>query len=277
MSPTSREILDALLACEREQIPTALATVVSAPPSMEALIGRKKVIWLDRPSLGDLGLGELEAQVVESAREAIASRRHHLARLAVSNGHVEVFIEVQQRPLDLIIVGAGHIAQPLCQIGAMCDFRVTVIDDRPQYARRDRFPQAAEVIAAPMAETLREWLGQGRLGPDTYVVLVTRGHQHDIDCLLEILDAPLAYIGMIGSRRRVTAVFQLLSEEKGIPAAKFDRVHAPIGLDIGAHTPAEIAVSIMAEIIKVRRGGTGISLSEQRRRRAMTTGSSGRA
>ena len=170
-----------------------------------------------------------------------------------------IFVEVQQGPPSLVIVGAGHIAQPLAEMGRLCDFTVTVLDDRPQFANRQRFPQAERVIAGPLAETLRELPLDG----DTYVVLITRGHQHDVECLLEILDAPLAYLGMIGSRRRVRGVFELLEKERGIPPEKLRRVYAPIGLDIGAKTPAEIALAIMAEVIKVARGGRAPSLSDR--------------
>ncbi|MDH7485446.1 MAG: XdhC family protein [Anaerolineae bacterium] len=172
---------------------------------------------------------------------------------------LRVFVEVQHRPPHLVIVGAGHIAQPLAEMGRLCDFTVTVLDDRPQFANRQRFPQAEQVIAGPLAETLRGLPLDG----DTYVVLITRGHQHDVECLLEILDAPLAYLGMIGSRRRVRGVFELLEKERGIPPEKLRRVYAPIGLDIGARTPAEIALAIMAEVIKVTRGGRAPSLSDR--------------
>jgi xanthine dehydrogenase accessory factor len=102
---------------------------------------------------------------------------------------------------------------------------------------------------------------------DTFIILVTRGHSHDVDCLLEVLDRPVAYIGMIGSQRRVDAVFELLADEQGIDPRKFDRVYAPIGIAIGAHTPAEIAICIMAEVINVLRGGPATSISEKRRER----------
>ena len=102
---------------------------------------------------------------------------------------------------------------------------------------------------------------------DTFIILVTRGHSHDVDCLLEVLDRPVAYIGMIGSQRRVDAVFELLENEMGIDPRKFDRVYAPIGIAIGAHTPAEIAICIMAEVINVLRGGPATSISEKRRER----------
>lgn len=259
----SQPILNALISSLEARRPVALVTVVAAPSL--AVVGRHAVVWLDAEPLGSLDLGDLESQVLADAQAVLRGRNHKTLTYDTDAGPVKVFVEVQQRPPELIIVGAGHIAVPLAQLGKLCDFTVIVLDDRPQFANRQRFPQADEVLATPLRETMRQWAAQGRLGPDTYVVLVTRGHQHDIDCLLEILDEPLAYIGMIGSKRRVRTVFDLLSQEMGIPPQKFDRVYAPIGLDIGARTPAEIAVCIMAEIINVMRGGPARSLSDQRR------------
>jgi len=257
----------ALLASVRAREPVALATVVAGPSA-----GKRAVIWLDRPPLGDLGLGELEARAIADAQEVLRNRQHKLLRypdLSPAGRHVRspaavsVFVEVQRRAPELLIVGAGHIAVPLAQIAALCDFAVTVLDDRPSFADPARFPAARRVIAAPLRETVRDL----PMDADTFVVLVTRGHSHDVECLLEVLDRPVAYIGMIGSQRRVDAVFKLLAEEQGIDPAKFDRVYAPIGLDIGARTPAEIAVCIMAEIINVYRGGPATSLSDRRRAR----------
>jgi len=150
------------------------------------------------------------------------------------------------------------VALPLAQLGKMIDFEVVVLDDRPRFANAERFPMADQVLAQPFRDTLRDWA----IDSDTYIVLVTRGHSHDVDCLLEIIDSPARYIGMIGSKRRIKSVFKLLEKEQGIDPAKFERVYAPIGLDIGAENPAEIAISIVAEIVNVQRGGRAISLSD---------------
>ena len=243
--------------------PVALATVVSGPAA-----GREAVVWLDRPPQGDLGLGDLAPQVIADAQEVLRGRQHKLLRYpATSNqlpaSSVSVFVEVQRRAPELIIVGGGHIAVPLAEMAAMCDFAVTVLDDRSSFANRERFPTAQKVVAAPLTETMRDL----SMDSDTFIVLVTRGHSHDVECLLEVLDRPVAYIGMIGSQRRVDAVFELLENERGIDPLKFDRVYAPIGIAIGAHTPAEIAICIMAEVINVLRGGPAMSISEKRRAR----------
>jgi len=174
------------------------------------------------------------------------------------NGTVSIFVEVQRRPPTLFIVGAGHVALPLAQLGKLVDFDVVVLDDRPRFANKQRFPMADQVLAQPFRTALSNW----PINNDTFFVLVTRGHSHDVDCLLEVIDSPARYIGMIGSKRRVKAVFDLLEQEQGINRAGFKRVYSPIGLDIGSETPAEIAVAIMAEIINVHRGGRARSLAD---------------
>jgi xanthine dehydrogenase accessory factor len=270
---TTQTWLAALQTSMAAREPVALATVIRGPQP-----GRHAVIWLDRAPLGQLALGssELETRILADARDTLAGRQHRLLRYhdrqllpgapghATADDEIWVFVEVQRRAPELIIVGAGHIALPLAQLGSLCDFAVTVLDDRPTYANPARFPTARRVISAPLTETVRDL----PLDHDSFVVLVTRGHSQDVECLLEVLDRPVAYIGMIGSKRRVEAVFELLSTEQGIDPAKFDRIYAPIGLDIGARTPAEIAVCIMAEIVNVLRGGPAPSLSDGRRARA---------
>lgn len=148
----------------------------------------------------------------------------------------------------LIIVGAGHIARPLCSMAALVGYQVVVIDDRQEYAREEFFPAAALVKCGEYRDVLPA-LAQGEL---TSVVLVTRGHKHDQDCLRLIANSDLEYVGMIGSRRRIDAVFAELLEE-GYGEESLSRVSAPIGLEIGAQTPAEIAVSILAQMIRNRR------------------------
>jgi xanthine dehydrogenase accessory factor len=251
------ERVAALRASIAAREPVALVTVIGGPNA-----GQEAVVWLEREPLGTLDLGELEERVIADAREVLRARQHRVLKYPES-GDQRVFVEVQRRAPELLIIGAGHVALPLAQVASLCDFSVTVLDDRPRFASRDRFPTALKVISAPLRETVHDL----PLDQDSYLVLVTRGHTHDVECLLEVLDRPVAYIGMIGSQRRVDAVFKLLTEEMGIDPVKFDRVYAPIGLDIGALTPGEIAVCIMGEIIKVFRGGSAPSISDRRRER----------
>lgn len=267
-------LLDALVAALEARAAVALVTVTDAQGSAQAALGKRLLLWGDagRPSMGALGVDpELEARIHEAAAAAIENGAHTSVTFTTPDGALACFIEVQTPPAHLIICGAGHIAVPLAAIAHLCDFEVSVLDDRAQYASKERFPSVDRVLAGDFRTELAK-LRRGRPHFDarTCIVLVTRGHQHDVDCLLELLDDPLPYIGMIGSRRRIRAVYDLLRSDHALPPERFANIHAPVGLDIGAHTPAEIAVAIMGEIINVLRGGPGLSLRDsavQRRQR----------
>ncbi len=250
----------------------ALATVVGPP----ALLGRKLLARGNGQVKGSLGAASLDERVVAECRLAIATPpptrlvacdvppdiSRNLGSTAATK--VEVFIEAMHPAPTLLIVGAGHIAQPLSRIGKLLGFAVAVVDDRPSLVSRERFPEADQLIAGYYGEELARF----PIRPSTYVVLVTRGHRHDEESLRQIVGSPAAYIGMIGSRRRVGAVLQHMAED-GIPRELIERVCSPIGLDIGAETPEEIAVSILAEVINVRRRGKrhAASLSAKERPR----------
>jgi xanthine dehydrogenase accessory factor len=225
----------------------ALGVVIEAAAD-PGLVGCR-VAWDGERFHGTLG----DAARDQAARRILATGNGSgTARLWP--GDVELYVERVAPPAELVIVGAGHIARPLSRIGALLGFRVTVVDDRPDFARRDRFPDADRVVVADFADPFAGI----PIGPRSHVVLVTRGHRYDYDCALalaRIEDEP-AYVGMIGSRRRVRAAFELLAAE-GFDEERLARIHAPIGLDIGAETPAEIAVAIAAEIVLATRGGTG--------------------
>jgi len=177
-------------------------------------------------------------------------------------GEVVVYLELHHPPAEMIIVGAGHVGQPLCTLGALLGFRVTVMDDRPEFATRERFPEASRLVRVDFADPFRDV----KIHAWSHVILVTRGHRYDYECLRRVLQnktEPL-YLGMIGSRRRVRATFEALLAE-GFPHEQLRSVRAPIGIDIGAETPAEIAVCVAAEIVQVWRGGSGHPLSEVER------------
>lgn len=167
------------------------------------------------------------------------------------NGAARLFIDPIVGAQRLIIVGAGHIAVPLCELGAMLGFHITVIDDRASFANRERFPDADEIIVKPFQPAIESLALDGHC----YLVSVTRGHAFDEEAVRAALMQPCGFVGMIGSRRRVKATLQRIGET-GVPADRLDDVHAPMGLAIGAETPEEIAISIIAEIIRERRTGT---------------------
>ncbi len=251
---TSASIVSSLLDSLDANRPTALVTVVTAGEEFAAALGSRAVFNYDGLLNGNLPLAALTNRVYADVRHILAEGTSQV--LTYAGGNLEVFVEILHNPPQLIIVGAGHVAQSLAPLGKMIDFEVTVMDDRAQYANKARFPSVDKIVVGPLSETLGRW----PLDSNTFVVLVTRGHSHDVECLLEIIDSPVRYIGMIGSKRRIGAVFELLEREKGISPEKFKRVYAPVGLDIGAETPAEIAVCIIAEIINLYRSGRAASL-----------------
>jgi xanthine dehydrogenase accessory factor len=205
---------------------------------------------------GSVADHELQARLIHSAREVLNKRKSEKKTLESSQGILNVFFEVSLPDETLLIVGAGHIASPLCEMAKLVGFRVVIADDREDYANSQRFPQADHILAGPFVEIMRNF----SFNYHTYVVLVTRGHLYDTDCLREILGKPVAYIGMIGSKRRLEGVSRLL-EKEGYEKSQLAQVHGPIGLPIRAQTPEEIAVSIISEVISVRYQGSEWSLS----------------
>lgn len=236
---------------------TVLESSPGGPPA-----GERMCVWADRHA-GTLGAANLDAAAIRMSRTALADgARPGTIEVEADGARVVVYLEPHAPPPELVIVGAGHVARPLCQVGAMLGFRVTVLDDRPEFATRERFPDAAQVRPADFADPLRGI----RITPRTFLVLVTRGHKYDFEALRGILLGPSlpAYVGMIGSRRRTRAALEALARE-GIAAERLRAVHAPIGLDVHAETPEEIAVAIAAELVMARRGGTGQPLRDRER------------
>ena len=266
MNPSPAEVAArVLVALEKgERIHTAIVTA-SADAS---LIGRRW--WLSgRRHGGTLGSPSLDREVAAALPALFPPResRDALSRkFDFRDGDrsvvATVYIELHGPPARMVIVGAGHIAIPLARLGGMLGLRVEVLDDRPDFANRDRFPEAAAVrvidFRDPFADT--------PLAPHDHVVLVTRGHSFDYECLVRILRmiSPPHYIGMIGSRRRVRATHEQLLRD-GFTTEEMGRVRAPVGLDLGGQTPMEIAVAVAAEIIMFHSGGTGVPLVEKER------------
>lgn len=241
----------------------ALATIVSArgsAPRKEP--GTKMLVALDGYVKGTIGGGVLEARVVEDAKGAIREGRSRLVSYRLTpeaaggmgllcGGEVDVFIDVFRSNPVLVIVGAGHVALPLCRMAKIVGFEVVVLDDREEFANSERFPEADGIVVGDYEISL----GGLDITPSTYIVIVTRGHQYDELALRSVISSNAAYIGMIGSKKKVSAVLDRLRAD-GVSEDLIQGVHAPIGLSIGADTPEEIAVSIMAEIIQVMRKGS---------------------
>ncbi len=218
-----------------------LATVVEVEAGVRVEPGAKCLVRDEKLSGETIGDPRVVQAIVEESASRLRAEKSQLVSLNIpkAGGKLEVFFEVMPSPPKLIVVGAGHI------------------DDRLLYANRERFPDADEVLVGDMAQMLKEMT----ITPSCYIVLITRGHAYDEPCLRVVLPSQAKYIGMIGSRRRIKACFQRFRDEDKISEELIERVYAPIGLDIGTETPAEIALSILGEVIKVRRGGAAASLS----------------
>ncbi len=173
----------------------------------------------------------------------------------ICGGTVEIFIEPINPPPAIIIIGAGHVGKATAHLAKWLGFRVVIMDDRLEFVTPEWIPQADSYLPGPVVEQL----AHAHLNAQSYVVAVTRGYNIDVDILPVLLEYDIAYVGVIGSRRRWTQALKEL-REKGVAAEKLARVHAPIGLELNAETPEEIAVSIMAEIIMLRNNGTGKSM-----------------
>src|SRR3990172_713708 len=269
-------IFEEVLAGQASGPPVVLATVVQAPPDSAAAVGAKLLPRQGgRPPRAPGGGAPRGAPAPPPSRAAF--RRHSVesafyapdgSRLSrreaeSAGGGYQVMFELHEPQATLVIVGGGHIGKALATIGDLCGFSVVVVDDRPDYANQERFPEADRVVCGDFAEVL----GGLPIDSNTYVVTVTRGHKHDEESLRQVVRrGGAAYVGMIGSRRRVAAVLQHLIDD-GLDPEAVRRVHTPIGLDIGAQTPEEVAVAIMAEVVQVRRGGSGRPMREVKKAR----------
>ncbi len=255
-----REVLEAVLRAEAAGEQAALVTVVATEGSTPQKAGARMLVRADGSQVGTIGGGCVEAEMSRRARQVLASRRPQLAGYdltpeqagedgLVCGGRMQVFIEPIEGQPTLCLFGAGHVAQPLAHLAHLAGFRVEVLDDRPRFANAQRFPEAERVVV----DDFTAGAAQLTLGPNSYAVVVTRGHKGDAEALRSVLGRGLRYVGLLGSVPKMVHVFQALVEQ-GLRLEELEQVHTPVGLDIGAQTPEEIAVSILAEMIAVRRG-----------------------
>ena len=235
-------------------------TVVRSNGSTPQRAGAKMLVFADGRTVGTIGGGCYENDAFWKAREAITTGRGTLLHYdlnddfaqengLVCGGQMDVHIDPLSPAPHLYIIGAGHVGWHVGRLAQTAGFHTHVVDDREKFANRERFPEADEVIVEPIAD----WLHRAVLPPTAYAVIVTRGHQADLEAMRSLVARDLAYLGLIGSRAKIVRIGQALLAD-GLPPECLDRVHAPIGLDIGAVTPAEIAISIVAELVAVRRG-----------------------
>ncbi|MBL8211897.1 MAG: XdhC family protein [Bryobacterales bacterium] len=253
------DIYEELVRLRRSGQKCAVATIVQVNGSIPSYESAKLLVREDGSIVGTVGGGCVEAEVWNAAREVMETEKpKHLTfslgqdaaydNGLICGGQLNVFVEpVLPQPFAYIF-GAGHVSKSLSKVATMAGFATVVVDDREQYANRERFPEADQVIAGEYEELFPGFA----INESSYVIIVTRGHRDDMRVLRWAVSTPARYVAMIGSKRKTIGVIKEL-EKEGIPRSAFERIHAPMGLEIGAVTPEEIAVSVVAEMIAVRR------------------------
>ena len=242
-TPAEAEMFERLQTLNAEKIPLVCATVV-ASEKQGVDVGMKMIFANTGEHIGTLGDPALEAAVEQETAKVLARNSAGLFR---ENETASVFLEPLQPRPTLLIAGAGHVGQALCHLGNWLDFDVVIVDDRADFASAERLPEAHKIIIGDIETELRNY----PITPLTYVVIVTRGHQHDESALHSVVESNAGYIGLIGSRRKIKLIFDDLLEV-GISKEKLQRVYAPIGLDINSKTVPEIAVSIASQLVQIR-------------------------
>ena len=258
------EVLEALSDALASGDTVALVTIVATHGSTPQRTGAKMVVYPDGRIVGTIGGGCYENDAATKAREALrGGGRPRLVHYELSDdfaeetglicgGRMDVFIEPIEPPPHLYILGAGHVGWQLGRLAPSVGFRVHVVDDRQKFANHERFPDAEEIVV----DSIPDWLERAAIPESAYVVVLTRGHRQDYDALRLLAGRAFRYVGLIGSRAKVARLTDRLVSE-GAAQEWLRALRAPVGLDIGAVTPEEIAVSILAELVAARRGKLG--------------------
>ena len=253
------DVLEELVRLRRSGERCALATIVEVNGSIPSFESAKMLVRADGTILGTIGGGCVEAEVWTAAREVMETGKPRRLRFSlgqdaaydeglICGGQLEVFIEPVEPQNRALFFGAGHISKSIAKLTGLLGFHTSVVDNRESFANRERFPEADSVVAGEYEEVFPSL----EVNSSSYIIIVTRGHRDDMRVLRWAVTTPARYIALIGSKRKVINVVKEL-EKEGVPRASFDRVFGPMGLDIGALTPEEIAVSVAAEIVAVRR------------------------
>ena len=254
------DIYERIVEIQRRGDRAALATVVGVQGSSPGKPAFKLLVTESGNTFGSVGGGCMEADVIEAAKEVIASEEARLLEFTLTEkatgdeglicgGKAQVYIEPIVSP-HVVLMGSGHVAKAIAEVAALAGFGIVVLDDRPEYLTEERFPAAARRVIAPFEDAL----DRIPVNRSSYIAIVTRNHSADEVCLRQALRTKAGYIGMIGSKTKVRKIFGRLVEE-GVPEADLERVHAPIGIEIEAETSEEIAVSVVAQMIRIRRTG----------------------
>lgn len=242
------EVFCAAVALHESRGRGVLALVTAGP---QEAVGRATLIRDEAPTVGDVGSGALRQTIEDAAGALLEEGREEPKRVVLKGPEVVLYLEPLLPKPVCFIAGAGHIGAALAHYAARCGFEVAVVDDRPSLCNAERLPDVQHVLAGDIVETVRNWPKRR----DTYWVIVTRGHKHDAVVLRELVKVPSAYLGMIGSKRKILTIYEEFLAEGLATPEELARIHAPLGLDIGAITVDEIALCIAAELVMVRRKG----------------------
>lgn len=251
-----KDIFLKLAECAQQAQPAEIITLVGTPPDKHCAAGSMLIIIAGHT--GGCLIDEAFTRLVIDKVTATPWTKPSLFEVAYAGNQYRLFWDKLSRRRSALVLGAGHISQPLTEFLAKVGYAVTVVDDRPDFANRTRFPQAEQVVCRPFGRALTEL----ELAGFGAIIVVTRGHRSDMECIRAVITQPAAYIGMIGSQGRVRGAMKSLLEE-GFDHEVVDRLRAPIGLDIGAETPEEIALSIVAEMVAVDRNANCRPLSDK--------------
>ncbi len=263
MMEDTRSVYTALVEAQNNGEMVALATVIRVQGSVPRHAGSKMLVRADGSFVGTVGGGKMESLVIQEALGVIADGQPRTPTYTLNDvsagdpgicgGTVELFIEPVGSAPVLLVIGGGHVGKALAELGKWADFRVILSDDRPEYCSPEYCAGLDGYLVCKPAEVPDKI----PITSQTYVAAVTRGLPIDVNLIPVLVNTPAAYIGLIGSRRRWALTVKALKEEQGMTDEQLARIHAPIGLELRAETPKEIAVSILAEIIMLRRGGNG--------------------
>ena len=251
------DIFEEIVAAKKINQPLVMATVIQSLGSAPRGEGARMLVRSDGTISGTIGGGAVEQKIIEEAMKLFSGGAARLVTYELKDigmecgGGMSVFLEPLVPAPQLVIFGAGHIGTCLAQMGKMLEFTVTAVDNRPEFANADRLPWADSILAEDYLAAIDKIV----FTELTYIIILTHKHAHDYVILEKCLEKKWCYLGMIGSKVKVATIIKQL-EEKGVSEEMIKKIHAPVGIHIGANTPAEIAISILAEIVQIRSAHT---------------------
>lgn len=268
----NRELLSELMSAQETGTPVVMATIVRARGSVPRQSGSKMLIYEDGRISGTIGGGEMESRVIEEAQDCLSDGQTRVISYSlvepergdpgVCGGEVEIYLELYAPPATILVIGCGHVGKAVASLAYWLGYQVVLSDDRAELVTPENIPEADVYVPGDIDQLLE----QVQIHSNTFVALLTRNVALDRQILPRLIETAAPYIGVIGSRRRWEETRKLLLAD-GFAASDLARFHSPIGLELNAETPEEIAVSVMAEIIMLRRGGTGQRMREQQHAR----------